>query len=131
MANTVYDTKEIVLQGGKQVELRPLPIGLLKKLMKAWGEVSGAETEDDIFEVYINCSGICLSREFLDDFEKPLEVDKDGVTRVSEEYHAHLEDIMDMPTIYEVLDVCGGLKLNDPKLAEAVEEAVQDSLGTT
>lgn len=131
MANTVYDTKEIVLQGGKQVELRPLPIGLLKKLMKAWGEVSSAQTEDDIFEVYINCSGICLSREFSEDFEKPLEVDKDGVTRVSEEYHAHLEDIMDMPTIYEVLDVCGGLKLNDPKLAEAVEEAVQDSLGTT
>ena len=131
MANTVYDTKEIQLQDGKEVELKPLPLGLLKKLMKAWQEVANSETEDDIFDVYVNCSGICLSKSFKDDFEKTLEVDSDGVFHVADDYREHLEDILDMPTIYEILDVCGGLKLNDPKLAEAVEEAVQDSLGTT
>lgn len=30
-----------------------------------------------------------------------------------------LEDILDMPTIYKVIEICGGIKLDDPNLLAA------------
>jgi hypothetical protein len=132
LAKTVYDITEITLQGGKDVVLKPLPIGLLKKLMTVWKTIGDAETEDDIFNVYLEASGICLSREFKDDFEKPIETDKDGNLSLSDDYRQHLEEILDLPTIFEVLDKCGGLKLNDENLAAAAAAAeAEATLGTT
>lgn len=132
MAKTVYDITEISLQGGKDVVLKPLPIGLLKKLMAVWKTIADAQTEDDIFAVYVEASGICLSREFKDDFEKTVETDKDGTYHLADDYREHLEEILDMPTIFEILDKCGGLKLNDENLAAAAAAAEETlTLGTT
>jgi len=126
IARTVFDEKEISLQDGKDVTLRPLPIALLKKAMNAWNKIGDAEEETAIFDVYVQCAGICISREFKDDFEKTIATDG----TLTKDYREHLEDILDTPTIYEILEVCMGLKLNDPKLAEAVETALMED-GTT
>ena len=121
IARTVYDEKEISLHDGKDVVLRPLPIALLKKAMKAWEKVGDAKDEVAIFDVYVQCAGISLSREFKEEFDKTINTDG----TLTKEYREHLEEILDTPTIYEILDVCMGLKLNDPKLAEAVQEALE------
>lgn len=131
IARTVFDEKDITLQDGKEVTLRPLPIALLKKAMKAWGKIGEAEEEDAIFDVYVQCAGISLSREFKGDGEGefPKPIANDGT--LAKDYREHLEEILDTPTIFEVLEVCMGLRLNDPKLAEAVEEAMMEQDGTT
>lgn len=118
MAKTVYDSKTIALQDGTEVTLVPLAIGLLRKFMKAWQAFSDVKSEDDAFEVYVNCCGIALSKQLGERFEKPLDVDN----VLSDDYREYIEEVLDMDTIFEIMDVCGGLKLNDPKLLEQMEE---------
>ena len=120
MADAVYASKEIKLQDGTQVTLRPLPIGRLRKFMAEWSKFEHVEEEDEVLDIYINCCGVALQRELADKFENTI--DSDGLTT---EYKEYLEDVLDLSTIYEVLDLCGGLKLNDPKFLEAAAQAAE------
>lgn len=120
MANTVYNSETIKLQNNTEVTLAPLAIGLLRRFMKAWGEFGDIKEDDDAFDIYINCAGIALSKQLRDDFPEPFDSEK----TLKDDYREHLEEILDMDTIFKVLEVCGGLKLNDPKLLEAAEAAV-------
>lgn len=125
MAKTVYDTETITLQGGKEVTLMPLAIGRLRRFMKAWGDFANVTEEDQVFDIYINCCGIALEKSFEEDFNKLSDTEK----VLSDDYREHLEDVLDMDTIYKILDVCGGLKLNDPKLLEEAEKIARESQG--
>lgn len=125
-AKTVYDEVDIILQGGKEITLRPLPIGLLKKFMKVWEklgdvtELTEEEAQFHTFDVFLNCAGVAISREFSDKFEKP--VGADGT--LSEAYREYLEETLDTPTIYKIIEIASGIDLNDPKLTEAAEAIV-------
>lgn len=123
MANTVYDSEEITLQDGKDVTLVPLAIGRLRRFMKAWEEFAKIENEDDAFDIYINCCGIALEKDLQADFNDT----KDSEKTLTDEYRAYLEDVLDMDTIYKILDVCGGLKLNDPKLLEEAQRLAKEA----
>lgn len=128
MASTVYDSETIQLQDGKEVTLVPLAIGRLRRFMKAWGEFANLEDEDGAFDIYINCCGIALENDYKTEFETV----KDEEKILPDDYRATLEDVLDMDTIYKILEVCGGLKLNDPKLLERAQEAIaaQQAAGT-
>lgn len=125
MAETVYDSKVINLQDGREVILVPLAIGRLRRFMKAWGEFANIKSEDEAFDIYINCCGIALEKSVKDDFNKTANAD--GILEA--DYREYLEDVLDMDTIYEILDVCGGLKLNDPKLLAEAERLAQEQAG--
>ncbi|UTN92294.1 tail assembly chaperone [Streptomyces phage Stigma] len=104
MATTVYTTEEVELQDGTTVTLKPLTIKNLRKFMKAMEGFAEATTEDEGLEVMLDSAALCLKAqrpEFWDE----------KTSKHSEEF----EDAVDIPTIYKVLDVCGGIKLNDPK----------------
>jgi hypothetical protein len=94
--------------------------------MKAWGEFANIKTEDEAFDIYINCCGIALEKDFREDFGNET-LDSEKV--LTDQYREHLEDVLDMDTIYKILEITGGLKLNDPKLLEAAEEAARAQLG--
>lgn len=121
MATTVYKREEITLQDGTEVTLKPLPIGRLRRFMAAWQKFAEAEKDDDGFDVFINCAGIALEDNFKGKFDalKATKEEKENGEFLSEEYKEYLEDTLDLDTIYKVLEVTGGLKLNDPKLMEA------------
>ncbi len=124
MAKTVYDSEDITLQDGREVTLVPLAIGRLRRFMKAWGEFANIESEDQAFDIYINCCGISLEKSVKDDFNDTKDSDK----VITDDYREYLEDVLDMDTIYKILEVCGGLKLNDPKLlAEAERLAMEQA----
>jgi hypothetical protein len=123
LAKTVYDAVDITLQDGREVTLTPLAIGRLKLFMKAWGEFAEIKTEDDAFDIYINCCGIALEKSVADKFDKT----RDSEKVITDDYREYLEDVLDMDTIYKILEVCGGLKLNDPKLLEAAEKAALEA----
>lgn len=105
MATAVYETVEVVLQDGSTVELRPLPIKSLKRFMKKIDELSETDDQEDFIDVCLDAAIICLAK------QKPEFVGDDGLDLASE--------ALDMDTVYKILDVCGGVKLNDPKLMEA------------
>jgi len=131
MATTVFDEVEIVLQDNTEVTLKPLPIGQLRRFMAAWKQMSNLpgetdeEKEDASYTVFVNCAGIALENQFkaLEKFTETKGKLKDPL---SKEYREYLEEVLDMDTIYKVMEVCGGLKLNDPNLLAALEQASQD-----
>jgi hypothetical protein len=116
LATTVYTTEDIELQDGSSVTLKPLNIKTLRKFMKTMESFAEAETEDEGLEVMLDASALCLRA------EKP-EFWNDAENKHSEAF----EDAVDMPSIYKILDVCGGLKLNDPNLLAAAQEVLGKS----
>lgn len=128
MATEVYKREEIVLQDGTEVLLRPLPIGPLRRFMEAWEAIKELPDGDDGFDVFINCAGIGLERNFTSKFDR-LKANADEKEKgevLSAEYKEYLLDILDLDTIYKVLEITGDIKLNDPKLMEAALAAVAE-----
>ena len=105
MATSVYDTVEIELEDGKFVILKPLPIKGLKKFMSVIKEMDSdkIETEDDAMNIFIKAAMVCLEK-----IEPDLSSDRDA-----------FEEAINVPTMMKILEVCGGLKLNDPNLLGA------------
>lgn len=132
MATAVYTEKDITLQDGTDVTLKPLPIVQLRRFMSLWKEVRNlpGDTEDEkeeyVFTIYINCCGVSLENFFKSE-EKFTELRGKGKDPLSKEYREYLESVLDLETIFTILDVCGGLNLTDPKLAAAALAAAQDN----
>lgn len=121
MAKTVYTTEEIELQDGTEVTLKPATIKVLRKFMKMLNEmtslgqpqkdengkdieVSDDDLEDRSITMLLAMAGLLLEREI------PEKVKQKG----------WLEDTLDIQTVYKIIEVCGGVKLNDPKMLERV-----------
>lgn len=125
MATAVYNEEIIALQDGAEVKLRPLAIGRLRRFMKAWEDFKevDANDEDASLNIFVRCAGIAVEDSFKDKFDKTYQ-DSD----LTEEYKTYLEDVLDMDTIYKILEVCGGLDLKNPKLREMAEAALATEL---
>lgn len=120
MANTVYNVEEVMLQDGTAVTLRPLNIKTLRVFMKHMEGLPEVKDEDDYLGLILKGAVICLKK------QKPeiAEQDEDGSYPVAEE-------LLDLDTIFKVLEVCGGTKLNDPKTIEAAMELMEQAQGGT
>jgi hypothetical protein len=129
MANEIFETKTIALQDGTEVTLRPLVIVQLRKFLSAWEEFNNVKEDADGFDVFINCAGIALENELRGvaqlngvtvEKTSPTAAEKAKGAWLSKEYKEYLETVLDLDTIYAVLET-GGVKLNDPKLMEEAE----------
>jgi short-subunit dehydrogenase involved in D-alanine esterification of teichoic acids len=92
--------------------------------MEAWNKFGEVKDESEGMDVFINCAGISLEKDFKGKFEslRASESERKKGDFLSTEFKEYLEDTLDLDTIYKILDVCGGLKLNqDPK---ALQEAM-------
>lgn len=98
MANTVYDIEEVQLQDGTVVTLKPLPISSLRKFMKGFEDLGATKEESENLDVMVNLCKIALDKLSPGTFDT-LEA---------------LEDVLDMPTIWKIIEVCGGIKMGDP-----------------
>jgi hypothetical protein len=92
--------------------------------MDAWKHIAELEEGEDGFNVFINACGIALEHEFkgkFDALKATVDQQKNGEF-LSDEYKEYLEEVLDLETIYVILDAAGGIKLNDPKLMEAANQ---------
>lgn len=110
MATTVYDVEEITLQNGAKVTLKPLTIKELRKFMAAIQRTAEVTSEDETLTILIDACAVALERQHPD-----LVKDRDL-----------LEDALDVPTINRILEVCGGIKMDDPNLLAAAVLAGQN-----
>ena len=110
MATTVYDVEEIELQNGSKVKLKPLTIKALRKFMAEIQKTAESTSEDETLTVLINACGIAIESQVPE-----LAADRDK-----------LEEALDMPTINRILEVCGGIKLDDPNQLAAMVLAGQN-----
>jgi hypothetical protein len=105
MATQVYETVEIELMDGTKISLRPLKISLLREFMKEFQKIGDEKiSEDNIksMDLLLDCSVIAMKQynEELATKEK-------------------LEDIIDLPTVYKIIEIAAGIKLNDPNALAA------------
>ena len=110
LATAVYDVDKIKLQDGTEVELKPLTIKQLRKFMEVIQKTTEAETEDQTLDILIDACAVALEKQIPD-----LTKDRDT-----------FEDVLDVPTINRILEVCGGIKMDDPNLLAAAALAGQN-----
>ena len=110
MATTVYDVEEIELQNGAKVRLKPLTIKELRKFMVAIQRTQEVTSEDETLDILIDACAVALEKQLPE-----LVKDRDA-----------LEDALDVPTINRILEVCGGIKMDDPNLLAAAVLAGQN-----
>jgi len=101
MTTTVYEKQTATLQDGTEIELRPLNIALLRKFMKTFDKIAKvADDNDKSMSVLMECVQIALQQykpELADDL-------------------AALENNIDLPTVYKIVDVASGIKLGEDNI---------------
>ena len=110
MATKVYDIEEIELQNGSKITLKPLSIKELRKFMAVMQKAAESKTEDETLDILIDACAVALEKQLPE-----LVKDRDK-----------LEDSLDIPTINRILEVCGGIKTDDPNLLAAAVLAGQN-----
>ena len=100
MATEVKE-KKITLIDGTEVTVRPLKISLLRKFMKKFEGVGAvAEDNDKSMNLLMECVQIAMQQ------YKP---------ELAEDAKA-LEDNIDLPTVYQIIEEASGVKLSDQSL---------------
>ena len=98
MATTVHEGKELILMDGTKISVRPLKISLLRPFMSKFEKVADvAEDNEKSMALLMECVQIAMEQ-----FSPELAKDKDK-----------LEDILDLPTVYEIIEAASGVKLSD------------------
>jgi hypothetical protein len=108
MAKAVFDRSSITLIDGTEVELGPLKISFLRKFMEVFDLIKFAKNDDQAITILTECATICMRQHY------PLINTRD-----------QLEDLADLRTVYKILDLCAGIKI-DPTKEEVDEQAKQE-----
>jgi shikimate 5-dehydrogenase len=101
MATTVHEERVVTLIDGTKVKVRPLKVSLLRLFMKTFEGLGAVQADNDkSMDVLVNCVQIAMKQykpELADDLEK-------------------LEDLLDLPTVYEIIEAASGINLTDSAL---------------
>jgi predicted DNA-binding antitoxin AbrB/MazE fold protein len=104
MATAINNKETVVLKDGAKVEITPLSIKNLRKFMEIVKAFEKTKNELDALDIMIEAVQVALCAV---DPEKYSDVD-------------HLNDVLDMPTIAQIMRVAGGVDIEeDPNLAAA------------
>jgi hypothetical protein len=113
MATNVYQTKNIKLINGEELEIIPLKIKYLREFMEAFENVKKSKNDDEAIEFLVECVRISMKQ-----FYPKISKNKSDI-----------EDSFDMPTIYTILDISAGIKINE-RSQETVKDQATDSGST-
>lgn len=98
MATTVHEGTELTLMDDTKIIVRPLKISLLRPFLKKFeGIAEVAEDNEKSTTILIECVQIAMKQykpELAEDMEK-------------------LEDVLDLPTVYKIIEAASGIKLQD------------------
>ena len=101
MSTEVYEEKTIKLIDGTEFKVRPLKISLLRPFMKKFEGISEvAEDNDKSMSLLMECVQIAMKQ------YKP---------ELAEDLKA-LEDNLDLPTVYKIVEEASGVKLSEASL---------------
>jgi len=91
-------TTKVTLMDNTEIEVRPLKISLLRPFMKKFEGIADiAEDNDKSMTVLIECVQIAL-KQYKPDLAEDLKA---------------LEELLDLPTVYKIVEGASGVKLNE------------------
>jgi hypothetical protein len=105
MATEIYNSDNIFLIDGTEIYLVPLKIKYLREFMQKFDLVKDAKDDYEAIEILSECARICM-KQYYPKISKTV---------------SDLQDNMDMPTVYKVIDIAAGIKIN-----QASDETVKD-----
>ena len=110
MATTIYKSQTVYLFDGTELEIIPLKIKYLREFMQTFETIKKTKNDDEAMAVLVECVRVCM-KQYYPSISKSVE---------------DVEDNIDMPTIYKVLDTAAGIKINK-KSEETVKDQALDS----
>jgi hypothetical protein len=110
MATTIYKSKVVYLFDGTELEVIPLKIKYLREFMSVFNDIKNTKNDDEAVEVLVRCVRVCM-KQYYPKISNSVE---------------EVEDNIDMPTIYDILDVAAGIRINK-KSEEPVKNQAIDS----
>jgi hypothetical protein len=108
MATSVYQYESITLIDGTEIEISPLKIKYLKEFLDKFEDVKGAANDENAIVGLSECARIAMKQ-----FYPSIKTIED------------LEDNLDLPTIYKILDIAAGIKIKEDSQKEVKEQAVE------
>lgn len=95
---------------GTELEVIPLKIKYLREFMLVFNDIKNTKNDDEAVEVLVRCVRVCM-KQYYPKISNSVE---------------EVEDNIDMPTIYDILDVAAGIRINK-KSEEPVKDQAIDS----
>jgi hypothetical protein len=108
MATKVYDTKKISLIDDRIITVAPLKIKYLREFLETFETIKQARTDDESIAVLAQCALVTMQQYFP------------SIKTIEE-----LEDNLDLPTIYEIIDIAAGIKINEKSEDTVKTQAVE------
>lgn len=101
MATNVNEEKVITLVDGQEISIRPLKISLLRTFMKKFETIQEVANDNDkSMNILMECVQIAMKQ-----YKPELAEDRKA-----------LEDNIDLPTVYRIIEEASGVKLSDSNL---------------
>ena len=110
MATTIYNSQIIHLFDGTELEIIPLKIKYLREFMDVFENIKETKNDDEAIAVLVECVRVCMKQYYPQ------------ISNTTEQ----VEDNIDMPTIYKILDTSAGIRINK-KSQEPVKDQAIDS----
>lgn len=95
MATEIYKTKNIYLFDGTEIETMPLKIKYLREFMDAFNKIKETKNDDEAMQVLVECTRIAM-KQYYPQISTSIE---------------ELENNIDLPTVHEILDIAGNIKV--------------------
>lgn len=121
MATTVYEVQELILDDGSTITCKPANIKVMRKGNEMVMALGDAEDDEDGLHRLLDIVALCTKRE-RPEFEVDELDDKGKETGNKVTNYDLMEDLFDMDTVFKVIEIDLGIKLNDPKLMEAAAQ---------
>lgn len=96
MATKIYDSENIRLIDGTEINLIPLKIKYLREFMSAFELVKTANNDEEAIIFLSNCATIAMKQFYP------------AISTIEQ-----LEDSIDLPGIYKILDIAAGIKIDE------------------
>jgi hypothetical protein len=109
MATSIYTKKDFSLVDGTIFTAAPLKIKFLREFLDVFETIKTAKTDDESIEILADCARVAMKQYYPE--IKTIE---------------DLEDSIDLPTIYEIIDIAAGIKINQ-KSDDTVKDQAVDS----
>jgi hypothetical protein len=113
MATEIYETGTTTLVDGTEISLTPLKIKYLREFMKEFENVKLAKDDAEAISALAQCARVCMKQFYP------------SIKTIEE-----LEDNLNLPAIYRVLDIAAGIKIDGDDEEEPVKDQAVDSGST-
>lgn len=110
MATKIYNSANIKTVDGQEIYITPLKIKYLREFLDSFEYVKSAKTDDEAISKIVECVRIAMKQYY------PI------INSVED-----VEDSFDLPTIYKVLDISAGIRINQGDKEEAEESVVEQA----